>query len=202
MPSSRLHKEQVTSRQIEANRVCLHCWHQHREIHLEDEAHVLVVCPLYAKQRADFIQDATKGLRSTWQVATTTAESKLQALLNSHWPHDWKAMGRLVVRIRQLRRAMKLTMQKRCELRAKNSYATVRRTWIREGKYVCPHGVFFALPQTECPCLLPRSTADWTDAVLMPALHEDLKCIVTDTFDDIGFRRLGVLKSEMRRRNW
>jgi hypothetical protein len=36
----------------------------------------------------------------------------------------------------------------------------------------------------------------------MPALDEDLKCIVTDAFDLVSFQRLGSLQAEMKRRNW
>ena len=47
-----------------------------------------------------------------------------------------------------------------------------------------------------------RLEADWSLAVLMPALHNELKCIVVDTFNPHQFQRLGVLRAEVRRRLW
>ena len=44
--------------------------------------------------------------------------------------------------------------------------------------------------------------ADWTSATLMPALDTQLKCIVTDVFDQHSYQRLGVLQAEARRRNY
>ena len=94
-------------------------------------------------------------------------------------------------------------MQKRCEMRARLDIRSVVREWRKKGKHACRHGVFFDLPLVvHCPCLQPRSEADWNHAVLMPALHEDLKCIVTDTFNASEYRRLGILQAEARRLCW
>ena len=76
-----------------------------------------------------------------------------------------------------------------------------KRTWRVEGKHVCRHGVFFnSQPLPKCLCLLPRETADWDDAVLMPVLNARL--IITDAFDAHTFERVGCLQAEVRRRGW
>jgi hypothetical protein len=98
---------------------------------------------------------------------------------------------------------MRTEMQKRCERIAKHNYQAARRDWRKKGKFVCPHGVFFdVLAIVDCPCLRPAGAADWRNALLMPALNLDLKCIVTDSFDQHTFQRIGVLKSQARRLNW
>ena len=94
-------------------------------------------------------------------------------------------------------------MQRRCEIRAERNLATVCRKWKAEGKYVCRHVVFFDVPSAfDSPCLRARSHADWCRALLMPALDDDLKCIVTDAFEPVSFQRIGILQAEMKRRNW
>ena len=168
LPTSRKHKEEVVVLGIEANRLCLHCWHESRNFHLEDEAHVIAMCPLYSAQRGDLEKEITSELATLW-CAATTAEAKLQALFSSRNAKDWRATGRFLARVRQIRRSMKVRMQKRCEIRARNNYTTLLRQWRREGKYVCPHGVFFdTLIPIECPCLRAPSNADWRRAILMP----------------------------------
>ena len=98
---------------------------------------------------------------------------------------------------------MKTELQKAAELMDRQEFSIIKKAWMRKGKNVCRHGVFFNTEgSTTCPCLLPPGEADWSDAVLMPALHSSLKCIVTDTFNEHGFYRLGVLRAEARRRNW
>ena len=91
------------------------------------------------------------------------------------------------------------------ELWQKHEFDVVKKQWKQEGKYVCRHGVFFrvsSLPLRSCPCLSPRAEADWSLAALMPVLNNNLKCIVVDTFDAHQIERLGVLRAEIRRRNW
>ena len=95
-------------------------------------------------------------------------------------------------------------MQRLCEILAQQEFNAVKTRWRKEGKYVCRRGVFLdaAAPSRACPCTQEASAADWNHAVLMPALHDDLKCIVTDTFARETFQRLGVLQAEARRRGW
>jgi hypothetical protein len=98
---------------------------------------------------------------------------------------------------------MKIELQKVAELKDRQEFSSVKKAWTKKGKHVCRHGVFFnAGGSATCPCLLPHGEADWSNAVLMPALNSSLKCIVTDTFNQHGFDRLGVLRAEARRRNW
>eukprot|EP00973_Karenia_brevis_P003406 468720-Karenia_brevis.AAC.1 len=39
VPSSRAHRVVAAEAHVPPERVCLHCWHLHRRIYLEDEAH-------------------------------------------------------------------------------------------------------------------------------------------------------------------
>jgi hypothetical protein len=98
---------------------------------------------------------------------------------------------------------MKSVMVKRCEMKLKLNIHTEMRQWRIKGKFVCRHGVFFdAAPPVACPCLQAGGHADWSNAMMMPALHNDLKCVVADTFDASSFQRLGILQAEARRRSW
>jgi hypothetical protein len=93
-------------------------------------------------------------------------------------------------------------MQKACELLDKHEFHIVKQTWRTSGRHVCRHGVFFQQPRPHCPCMSDADNADWQHAVLMLALNHSLKCIVTDTFDQHTYQRLGVLQAEARRRDY
>jgi hypothetical protein len=154
-------------------------------------------------QRDSFMEEATSELGSVWRATATTAENKFLALLTSNTPQDWRAVGRFLARTRQVRRKMKQLMLNRCEKRAKNSYTKALREWRKEGNYVCAHGVFFDAPTPiDCPCLQKRASADWSHAVMMPALDYDLKSIGTDSFQEHAFQRIGVLRAAIRKLNW
>jgi hypothetical protein len=203
LPFSRQHKAEVTALGLEVNRICLHCWHNLRHIHFEDEAHIVVDCPLYVAQRASLLREISAELRQSWCDAATSS-ARFQAIVCSAVPQDWKAIGSFLARVRQTRRRMKIGMQRKCQLRSIHNIRTVMQEWRKEGKHVCRHGVFFSAPASsiDCPCLQDGSSADWNGAVLMPALNEDLKCIVTDTFNAHCFQRLGVMQVTARRMNW
>jgi hypothetical protein len=98
---------------------------------------------------------------------------------------------------------MKEAMSRLNEVRMRVDFGAMKRTWKREGKFACRHGFFFdAASLDSCPCMSPPREADWSSAVLMPALNPSLKCIVTDTFNASEYKRIGVLQAEARRLRW
>jgi hypothetical protein len=178
----------------------LHCWHFLREFHSEDEEHVFFACPAYSAQRRDLITEVTAECASGISAASSMS---LLAILQSHHPADWEALGKFTARVRQLRRKMKESMQRLSVRREREEFNAVKRAWRRRGAHVCRHGVFLNVQSVvACPCTVPRLEADWSQAVLMPALDPLTKCIITDTFDPLTFRRLGVLQAETRRLRW
>jgi hypothetical protein len=201
LPGRRYHSELATSN-LGPSRVCLHCWHYSRELHLEDESHVLFACPAGTRERRIFLSEVSDKCACDLARATTSQES-LIAVFASQRPEDWTAFGKLIGRIRQLRRKMKDAMAKLSGTKMRVEFGAMKHAWKREGKSVCRHGVFFDMAQLDsCPCLSVPGEADWSNAVLMPALHPTLKCIVTDTFNEFEYRRLGVLQAEARRLRW
>ena len=131
------------------------------------------------------------------------AGPKAPTLLSSSTPRNWEALGKFLARARQIRRKFRTEMIDRNTRFMKLSFESQRLEWRNAGKHVCRHGVFFDTTSPfPCPCLGPPLSADWSRAILMPALHNDLKCIVTDSFDQASFVRLGQLHAEIRRRGW
>ena len=187
---------------MQASRVCLHCWHNLRVPCEENEAHVLFRCPAYHHQRCDFTRDVTATCTSELS-SNFSDKSKMEFLFACQRPQDWEALGRFLARVRQIRRKMRSAMINRNAKLLELTFETQRKEWRRSGRHVCRHGVFFdeTLPHP-CPCTQTANVADWSRAILMPALHDELKCIVTDTFARETFQRLGVLQAEVRRRGW
>ena len=87
--------ERAAEANVDASRVCIHCWHQERQIFLEDETHALFLCPRYARERADWfaeLSDTTANmLHSTHGVCL-----KLGKVLQSQVPADWAVFGKFV----------------------------------------------------------------------------------------------------------
>ena len=132
-----------------------------------------------------------------------SANEKVKYLFNAPKVQDWQAISRFLSRVRQVCRSAKIELRRVAELKERQEFSSVKKAWAMKGKHVCRHGVFFNLGKSgSCPCLLPHGEADWKEAVLMPMLNASLKCIATDTFNQHGFDRLGVLRAEARRRNW
>eukprot|EP00973_Karenia_brevis_P029103 4014792-Karenia_brevis.AAC.1 len=76
--------------------------------------------------------------------------------------------------------------------------------WVKAGKWVCRHGVFFANGQPPvCPCLKQVPVLqDWSKARYMPHLCQEMRAIIAIKFDATSFRRLGQIQAEIRRLNW
>eukprot|EP00973_Karenia_brevis_P079889 11084824-Karenia_brevis.AAC.1 len=76
----------------------------------------------------------------------------------------------------------------------------MRTVWRAKGRTVCRHGVFFKTV-CECPCLKSNAERNWEHAALMPIYDADLRHLVTAKFDAMSFKRLGVLRAELRRQH-
>ena len=202
LPTNPRYASRLAAAELDGSRICLHCWSTSRSLFLEDEAHVLVECPLYRLQREDLQRELAESTRAPYKTKESKKEI-LALLLNTDRQQDWKGLGKFLARVRQLRRKMRRNMQHRCADYESRCFDSVKAHWKREGRHVCRHGVFFGAGfRAPCPCLSPASTADWSTAILMPALDTNLKCIVTDSFDRSEFMRLGLLQAELRRRQW
>ena len=172
------------------------------ELHLEDEGHIIFESGLYQRQFDCLLEDLEESTLGLVTLANPSDE-KVSILFQSRAPKDWRALARFLARARQIRRHTRTRLQRTSDLVTRHSFSTPKARWIREGKHVCRHGVFFATtPPSPCPCLQPQLEADWSDARLMPALDCKLKVIVTDTFNSHDFQRLGAIHAELRRRGW
>jgi hypothetical protein len=200
LPTSARHLAELGSKGIDPSRVCLHCWHFNRKPILENESHILAECPQYDAQRRDFTLEIPEQLAAEWHAADP--DDKPRLLYGSTDQKVWIALGRFLARVRQIRRRMRIDMQRSCELRGRQEFHVIKKRWRQQGKHVCRHGVFFDATPDACPCLQPPLEADWSEAVLMPALHHRLMCIVTDSFNRSEYQRLEVLQAEARRRNY
>lgn len=124
LPSSRRHLTRMASMSLDAKRVCLHCWHVLRLAHLEDESHAVAQCPLYHVQRMELLNEITNDVRQAWH-GTASPDEKKHVLLNGTSKQDWVAMARYLARVWQVRRRMRLAMQRRCDLISKHRFQVV-----------------------------------------------------------------------------
>lgn len=199
LPTTARHGIQLRTVGGQPSRICVLCWHFHRDLHLEDESHVLFNCPAYSRQRCDFMTDIKVRTRSS----ARSEEQKLSTILSSDCGADWEAFGRYLARIRQVRRKTKTDFIRLNDKVSNQSFDAQRRTWRQLGKFVCRHGVFFdSRVPVRCPCLQPALERDWAHARLMSAIDNELKCIVTDSFCQHEFTRIGLMQAEIRRRGW
>ena len=202
LPKRRPHLLDAESLGVEPSRVCLHCWHCHRQLVLETEGHAFFECPQNLCARAKFLSDVSDDARSRLCTAGS-GEAKLLATLGSFSASDWNAFGRFCGRIRQSRRKLRQrfeSMSRRLEI---ESFAERKTKWQALGRYVCRHGVFFNAHQ-RCSCLAPGSSSvdDWAAAKWMPHLDPDLKAMTISPFALENFERLGILQARLRRYDW
>ena len=202
IPYTASHLRRLQQLGIEPCRVCLHCWFTQRQLYLEGETHVMLECPRYDSQRHDYLNEVSIELWTTL-VTTDLQEDKLKAILGSLVPRDWTALARFLARVLQTRRKMRLDLVQKNAKLLTQSFEHQKKEWTKSGKHVCRHGVFFnSCTLASCPCLEPPEAADWSSAVLMPAVCPELKCIVTDTFNRADFVRLAQLRAKVRRQDW
>jgi hypothetical protein len=182
--------------------VCLHCWHFNQQLVLESEGHVLFECPRYAAAQQKYLSEITVDTR-TLMGTCGSGELKLIAALGSHSVLDWSALGRFCGNLRTARRKLRHLFEGMSRRLDKVGFTTRKVEWRRAGRHVCRHGVFFKRqPPRGCPCLSTNAATDWSNAVLMPRLDNELKTIVVCKFDADRFQRLGFLHAEARRRAW
>jgi hypothetical protein len=195
------HIRDAESLGVEPSRVCIACWHKHRQIVLEDEGHVFFECREYDEPREEFMSAVSNDTKRRI-ISEGTGNDKLASVFQSSTETDWIAFGRFAARIRYARRLLRQQFEARGQRATNIGYVQRKLQWRRDGKFVCRHGVFFRLPPSDgCACLRPDA-GDWTHAVYMPALDMDLKAIVLERFDLGSCTRLGVLQAAARRRGW
>ena len=182
---------------MDANVVCLACWHFRRSIALEDEYHVVCACPEYNKARLTLLS----------KVAPAHSLDSLRAflqILSSSEPAVLEALGVFLSRTRQTRRKLKLTLERYNHEIVCSSFAAKRAAWRLRGRATCRHGVLFdVLPPGGCKCMSANSEElDWATARYMPALNAELKTIVARPFIREHYTRLAVLQHSAQRLGW
>eukprot|EP00973_Karenia_brevis_P012102 1642956-Karenia_brevis.AAC.1 len=114
--------------------VCLHCWHERQELHLEDESHVMLVCPLYDTARIELTSNLSAN------VTRAFAMGSFLAPLSSQVSNDWVVFGRFAARVRQMRRKLRWTFQRRTAVLQNRGFGPRKKVWQDSGKFVCRHG--------------------------------------------------------------
>lgn len=172
LPTAPRNGSLLSERNITPSRICLQCWYDCNDIQLEDEAHVLLHCPAYAKQRRDLLSDASGNLVDLITAAGTD-DGKMRAIFSSHLKQDWESFSRFLARIRQACRKMKVVMAEMGVRRVEQSFEKQKEAWQYSGRFVCRHGVFFqSLSRISCPCMAPPSSAD-SDACTRCSSQDD-----------------------------
>ena len=191
------HREKAEEAGVNADSVCLHCWHFRREAALEDEFHVICVCPAYHRARAQL-------LSSLPPETTLNTSADMCQLFSSDDVQSLTALGRFLVSVRQTRRKSKLRLEHLSQRLQTRMFTVRKAVWHFKGRPSCRHGVLYTqLPPTGCKCMADSSLeADWQFAKFMPTLDEELKCITAAPFDKDTFKRLAVLQAEARRLGW
>ena len=185
---------------VAPTRVCLHCWHYHRNLCLDDEFHLILCCPAFKRTRTKLFQSLSTETHR--KMSECPALQRLMVLLDSNNSQDWLATAAFVSQVRQGRRKQRTFFASMQAARIKYSLETRRATWRAAGHFVCRHGVFFdAVLERPCMTASPHATA-WSTARRMPKLDEHLRVITTTRFHAASFCRLGSLQAEVRRRRW
>ena len=169
---------------------------------LEDEAHVLMDCPFYGREREE-LAEAVSFQTALGLAARQTSTDKLLVLLSSQDQGDWEALGRFVAKVRQRKRASKKVFENMQASWDKTAFSVRRVAWRKKGRHVCRHGVFFAAPVgTACQCMGDAGHMVWTKAKFMPAIDLSLRGLIAVPFDPSRFQRLGQLQAQLRRLGW
>ena len=197
LPAIPRHQDIINEAGVERSSICLACWHFRRHIALEDEFHVLCVCPEYAKGRQAFLNTVGPdfGLNALHDILRILSGAEPSVVL---------AFGVFLSRTRQLRRQLKVKLEGFCKTLEISSFAARRAAWRMRRKPACRHGVLFAeLPLNGCRCMAPTSEpSDWQHARFMPVLCHTLKAIIAKPFDLEDFEHLSALQSRARTLGW
>ena len=175
--------------------VCMACWHYRREAFLEDEFHVLCVCPEYAAARQDLVASGVALNHHRDMLKSLECSSKAEA----------EQLAKFMVRTRQIRRKLKVAFESLSEAALMKSFPAKRAAWRFRRRACCRHGVLFdKLPDEGCKCMKLSSSvdADWELARFMPALSHSLKIIVAVPFQKDSFVSLGRLQHQARQLGW
>jgi len=201
IPSNALQAQRAQEHSVDCSRVCIHCWHSRRELFLEDELHVLLLCPRYRLIRTKFVEALSNHTRACFHAAEGSRQ-QLETILASNCPQDWHAFGQFTHCVRRSRRSLRRDFEERTRKLAKHGFITRRAAWRSKGLTVCRHGVFFKIPLSafQCPCMLhaPNLSEHWEKAVLMPAIDADLRRIVAVPFEASSWQRLRPLQNTLR----
>ena len=178
---------------IPDNALCLACWHHRREIVLEDEFHVLCVCPEDSKTR--------RSLTAEGHISLDASTDMLQLLSFTAASNKMDLVGCFLAKLRQTRRR---EFEQHQETILKHGFIYKRAAWKLRRKPVCRHGVMFTQIDSDgCKCMSEHSVPeDWRNAVFMPALNYEIKTIVAVPFLFEQYTRLGLLQSPARRLGW
>ncbi len=184
---------------VDASRVCMHCWHNYRHVLLEDEVHVLLLCPRYERARGDLMQELHPTTRTAYN-STHGARWQVRLLLQSHFLEDWRAIGRFTARLRQSRRCMQQEFQKHIAKLNKISFTARKAAWRSKGYAVCSHGVFFENLSGgfQCACMQAGSTDKWQRARYMPKIDPSLRSIIVVAFQQESWKTLRTLQNTLR----
>ena len=197
LPRTAAHTQTVQDLGIEPGVVCLACWHRRRTATLEDEFHVACVCPEYSKPRTDLLNQVSPNYN-------LDSSRGLLQLLSTSDVTTMEAVGTFLIRVRQTRRRLKNVFEQLDVKFSRKNFAAKRAAWRIKGKPACRHGVLFAhLAAEGCKCMDTSSTEeDWRHAKYMPALDDDLKCIIAVRFHQQSYKRLALLQADIRARQW
>ena len=195
VPQTAMQIEKATEAGCEDNTVCLSCWHYRRKAFLENEFHVICVCPEYERARQDFIATGIPLNHTDDMMKIFRCSSKTEA----------EQVARFLVRTRQLRRKLKANLTILNETVLRKSFAAKRAAWRFKGHASCRHGVLFrTLPENGCRCMTMAGSSDhdWEQARFMPQLSPSLKIIVAVPFQKDSFERLNILQGRARSYGW
>jgi len=197
LPRTAAHAIVIQEAGCNSDTICLSCWHHRRVAILEDEFHCVCVCPEHNSSRQTLLASLPPG-------ATITSTLDVLRLLASSDAVTVASFGQFLTNVRQSRRRLKLRMERMNELLCTKSFASKRVAWRLRGRYCCRHGVLFTVPPVNgCRCMSQSSSAiDWAQACFMPALSQELKCIIAVPFDRQSYTRLATLQAQARHLGW
>ena len=203
LPKFSHHLVDAASLDIPASRVCLMCWHQRRQLCLEDEGHTCFDCPEHDRVRESLFQQLSASTVANIEAAGS-GRARLLVMLSSKIQKDWESFGVFAGRVRQARRRMRRNFEAKEYQLSQQGFDARRLQWRSRGLAVCRHGVFFARAHiAECPCMARDGSTDvWKDAKKMARIDHDLKAIIVCPFDLANFRRIGQLRAELQRLNY
>ena len=194
-PQTRAQQGRAADAGCTDNNLCIACWHFRRQAFVESEYHVLCVCPEYNVARQEFV--AEHGPLNT--------NADMMEACRCNTKTDAERLGKLLARIRQKRRKLKITMERLNDQVVSKAFAVKRAAWKFLRRPSCRHGVLFSiLPEGGCKCMpIPSAhDGDWEHAQFMPALDHDLKIITAVRFQRESYIKLDTLQRTARNLGW